>query len=124
MAAPNIVNITSLLGKSSATNLTTTSATSILNNPVSSGRVLRVLSVRVANVDGSSAASVTVSYHSEDDIGGTAYPLVQLKEVAINTSYEAVTRENSIYLEEDRSLSASASTADDLTVIVTYEEIS
>ena len=123
MAAPNIVNITSMIGKTDTTSLTTTSATSILNNPASSNKVFRVTSIRVTNVDGTDSANITVTYYTEDDIGGTAIDMIQAKAVAANTNLDVITTDTPLYLEEDKSLGATASAANDLVVIVTYEEI-
>ena len=124
MAAPNIVNISTLTGKSDVTSLTTTSATSVLSNAASSGKVLRVLMLRVVNVDGSNSVNITASLYSEDDIGGTATELVQSKGLGTNSYLDIITRDSPIYLEEDRSLGVTASAANDAKVIVTYEEIS
>ena len=124
MAAPNIVNISSMIGKTSTTNLATTSATNVLNNAASSGKVLRVTLVRAVNVDGSSAADITVSIYSEDDLGGTLSELIQNKSVAASSNYDVVTRDTPIYLQEDTSLGAAASAGNDIAIIVTYEEIS
>lgn len=124
MAAPNIVNISTLTGKSDVTNLTTTSATSVLSNAASSGKVLRVLMLRVVNVDGSDSVNITASLYSEDDIGGTATELIQSKGLGTNTYLDIITRDSPLYLEEDRSLGVTASAANDAKVIVTYEEIS
>tara|TARA_R110002020_G_scaffold115294_7_gene265134 strand:- start:496 stop:870 length:375 start_codon:yes stop_codon:yes gene_type:complete len=123
MTAPNIVNITSMLGKTDATSLTTTSPTSVLENAVGSGKVLRVSLVRAVNVDGSNAANITLSYYTQDNLGGTAMELVQSKSVTANTFFDVVTKDAPIYLEEDKSLGATASAANDLKIIVTYEEI-
>ncbi len=123
MTAPNIVNITSMLGKTDATSLTTTSATSVLENAVGSNKVLRVTLVRVVNVDGTNSADATISYYTQDNLGGTAMELVQAKSVAANTFLDVVTKDTPIYLEEDKSLGATASAANDLKIIVTYEEI-
>ncbi|MCH9787295.1 MAG: hypothetical protein K0U55_12795 [Gammaproteobacteria bacterium] len=124
MAAPNIINISSMLGKTSTTNLTTTSATNVLNNAASSGKVLRVTLVRAVNVDGSSAADISVSIYSEDDLGGAQTELIQNKSVSANENYDIVTRDAPIYLEEDKSLGAVSSAANDIKIIVTYEELS
>ena len=43
MAAPNIVNVTSILGKTAVVDLTTTSATAIISNAASSGKVFKVV---------------------------------------------------------------------------------
>jgi hypothetical protein len=124
MAAPNIVNISSMLGKTSTTSLTTTSATNVLNNAASSGKVFRVTLVRAVNVDGSSAADISVSIYSEDDLGGTLSELIQNKSVAASSNYDVVTRDTPIYLQEDTSLGAAASAGNDIKIVVTYEEIS
>jgi hypothetical protein len=124
MAAPNIVNITSMIGKTDTTSLTTTSATNILNNAASSGKVLRVTLVRAVNTDGSNAADISVSLYSAASLGGAATELIQAKEVAINTNLDVITKDTPLYLEEDTSLGATASAANDIKMIVTYEEIS
>jgi hypothetical protein len=124
MAAPNIVNITSMIGKTDTTSLTTTSATNILNNAASSGKVLRVTLVRAVNTDGSNAADISVSLYSAASLGGTQTELIQAKEVAINTNLDVITKDTPLYLEEDTSLGATASAANDIKMIVTYEEIS
>jgi hypothetical protein len=124
MAAPNIVNITSMIGKTDTTSLTTTSATNILENAASSNKVLRVIMVRAVNTDGSNAADITVSLYSAAALGGTATELIQAKEVAINTNLDIITKDAPLYMEEDTSLGATASAANDIKMIVTYEEIS
>ena len=124
MAAPNIVNITSMIGKTDTTSLTTTSPTNILENAASSDKVLRVIMVRAVNVDGSNAADITVSLYSAASLGGTATELIQAKEVAINTNLDVITKDAPLYMEEDTSLGATASAANDIKMIVTYEEIS
>lgn len=123
MAAPNIVNISSMVGKTDTTSLTTTSATNILNNAASSNKVLRVTLVRAVNVDGSNAADISVSLYSAASLGGTQTELIQSKEVAINTNLDVITKDTPLYLEEDTSLGATASAANDIKMIVTYEEI-
>ena len=124
MAAPNIVNITSMIGRTNTTSLTTTSATNILNNAASSSKVLRVTLVRAVNVDGSNAADITISLYSAASLGGTQTELIQAEEVAINTNLDVITKDTPLYLEEDTSLGATASAANDIKMIVTYEEIS
>jgi len=124
MAAPNIVNITSMIGKTDTTSLTTTSATNLLNNAASSGKVLRVTLIRAVNTDGSNPANISVGLYSAASLGGAQTELIQAKAVAINTNLDVVTKDTPLYLEEDTSLGATASAANDIKMIVTYEEIS
>tara|TARA_A100001201_G_scaffold45142_1_gene46071 strand:- start:2572 stop:2946 length:375 start_codon:yes stop_codon:yes gene_type:complete len=124
MAAPNIVNVATITGKSAVVSLTTTNATAVVSNAASSGKVFKVNSLTVANVDGAVAADITVSYYSQDDIGGTATEIVKTVSVPQDSTLVVIDKNTSLYLEEDRSLGAQASAANDLKVFVSYEEIS
>lgn len=124
MAAPNIVNVTTITGKSAVVDLTTTSATAVVSNAAASGKVFKINSLVVSNVDGTNAADITISYYSEDDIGGTATEIVSTVSVPADASLIVIDKNTSIYLEEDRSIGATAGSANDLKVVVSYEEIS
>ena len=124
MAAPNIVNVSTITAKSAYVALSSTSATQLVSNAASSGKVFKINMIQVANVDGTNACNVTVNYHSQDDIGGTAYSLVSTVSVPADASLIVIDKNTALYLEEDRSISVTAGTANDLEVIVSYEEIS
>ena len=124
MAAPNIVNVSTITGKSFYLALSSTSATELVSNAASSGKVFKINMIQVANVDGTNACDVTVDYHTQDDIGGTAYSLVSTVSVPADASLVVLDKNTAMYLEEDRSISVTAGTANDLEVLVSYEEIS
>lgn len=124
MAAPNIVNVSTITGLSSTTALTTTSQTALVSNAASSGKVYKINMIQVANVDGAAAADITIDVHSAAAGGGTAYSLVSTVSVPADASLVVLDKNTSLYLEEDRSITATAGTANDLEVIVSYEEIS
>lgn len=124
MAAPNIVNVSSIIGKTSLVSLTTTNRTALVSNPASSGKVFKINMIQVSNVDGANAADVTVDVHDQDDAGGNAFSLISTISVPADASLIVLDKNTSIYLEEDRSISAIAGSASDLEVIVSYEEIS
>ena len=124
MAAPNIVNVSTIIGKSATIALSTTSATTLVSNAASSGKVFKINMIQIANVDGTNACDVTVDMHSAASGGGTAYSLVATVSVGADSSLVALDKNTAIYLEEDRSITATAGTANDLEVIVSYEEIS
>jgi hypothetical protein len=86
--------------------------------------VFKINSLIVSNVDGSSAADITISLYSEDDIGGTATQIVSTVSVPADASLVVLSKDTSIYLEEDKSIGATASAASDLKVVCSYEEIS
>ena len=124
MAAPNIVNDGTITGKSFYLALANTNATALVSNAASSGKVFKINMIQVANVDGSVACDVTVKYHTQDDIGGTGYALVSTVSVPQDSSLVVLDKNTALYLEEDRSISVTAGTANDLEVLVSYEEIS
>jgi len=124
MAAPNIVDVSTIIGKSATIALSTTSQTTLVSNAASSGKVFKINMIQVANVDGTDAADVTVDVHSAAAGGGTAYSLVSTASVPADASLIAVDKNTALYLEEDKSITATASAANDLEVIVSYEEIS
>ena len=124
MAAPNIVNVATITGKSAVVNLTSTAATAVVSNAASSGKVFKINSILVANVDGSVAADITLAYYSEDDIGGTATELLRTVSVPQDSPLVAFDKNTAFYLEEDKSIGATAGAANDLKVFVSYEEIS
>jgi len=123
MAAPNIVNVSTIIGKTAKVALTTTSATTLVSNAASSGKVFKINMVQVANVDGTNAAEVTVDVHSAASGGGTAYSLVSTTSVPVDSALIALDKNTAIYLEENTSITATASAANDLEVLVSYEEI-
>lgn len=124
MAAPNLANPTTITGKTTTVALANTSANTIITNPASSGKVLKVNSLLVSNVDGTNAATITVSYYSAANIGGTAFPIASTILVPADSTLVVIGKDTQIYLEEDRSIGATASAANDLTVVTSYEDIS
>jgi hypothetical protein len=124
MAAPNIVNVSTITGKTAVVSLTTTSATSVVSNAASSGKVFKINSLIVSNVDGTSNADITVSLYSAASIGGTATEICSTVTVPADASLVVIDKNTAIYLEEDKSIGATAGTASDLKIICSYEEIS
>ena len=123
MANPNIVNVAAIYGNNSSTSLSTTNATAIVNNPASSGKVFKVNMIVVANVDGTSAADITINKYSQDDLGGTAYAIASTISVPADASLIVVDKTTAIYLKEDESIGATAGSASDLVVTCSWEEI-
>jgi hypothetical protein len=124
MAAPNIVNVTSIIGKTNVVDLTTTNATLVVENAAASNKVLKINSLVVSNVDGTNAADITISLYSEDNIGGTATQIVSTVSVPADASLIVIDKNSFIYLEEDKSIGATAGSASDLKVVCSFEEIS
>lgn len=119
MAAPNIAGLTTVTGKT-ATQAVGTSATAIVSNAASSGKVFKINSLLVANVDGTNNADITVDHYN----GTTAYHLAKTITVPADASLVVISKETQIYLQEGESIRLTASAASDLEAVCSYEEIS
>jgi hypothetical protein len=119
MAAPNLKSPTTVIGKT-VTYAVTTSLAAALTNAASSGKVLKINSVYCANVDGTAAADISLALND----GTTDRYLAKTIAVPADATQVLVTREGYIYVEEGQSLKAVASAADDLELVISYEDIS
>lgn len=124
MAAPNIVNVATITGKTAVVDLTSTSATSVVSNAASSGKVIKINSLIVSNVDGTNNTEITISLYSAAALGGTATQICSTVVVPADSSLIVIDKSSGIYLEEDKSIGATAGAASDLKVVCSYEEIS
>ena len=125
MAAPNIVNITTLTGKTTYVNLTTTGSTSILSNASGSGRLYKINSLFVSNTDTSNAVAITANYYDSSSISvaTTSGSLAGAITVPAKSNLIILDKSTALYLEENKAIGAIAGTAAKLTVICSYEDI-
>lgn len=123
MAAPNIVGINTMIGVTTSVLLTDTSATTIVNNVVDSQKVFKINTIMVANVDGSSAADITVALHPLDDGGGTGVKIANTISVAADSTLVLTDRASAFYILENQSIVATASAGNDLAITISFDEI-
>lgn len=119
MSAPNLKNPTIITGKTVGYAVTT-GMDSVLTNSAASGKVLKINSVYCANVDGTTAADISLEHYN----GSTGFKIANTIAVPADATQMLVTKEAYIYLEEGHSLRAQASATGDLELVVGYEEIS
>lgn len=122
MAAPNIVGVSSIYGRTTSGALTTVTG-SLLSNAASSGKVMKINSIIVANVDGTNNADATISYNTAAAGAGTNRAIIFTVTVAADATLVALGKDSPIYLEENTSITGSASANGDLEYIISYEEI-
>ena len=120
MAAPNIVNVATITGKTTGAALGTTLTTSLLANSASSGKVFKINTIIVANVDCANAADATIEYYD----GSTGYKLANTIAVPADSTLIVLSKDTAIYLQEGESIRGGASAASDLECVISYEEIS
>lgn len=116
MSAPNIVNVTTITGKTSVLAVTT-SATAIVTNSGSSGQVYKINALYVSNVDGTNNADLNVDIYRSS----TAYHVAKTVNVPADATLDVISK--SIYLEEGDSLRLTANANSDLEAVCSYEII-
>jgi len=116
MAAPNLIAATTIYGKT-AVQAVTTSATAIVTNSASSGKVLKVNALYVSNVDGTTNYTLTMDIFRSS----VAYRLGYLITVPAASTLDVISK--SIYLEEGDVLRLTASAASKLEAVCSYEDI-
>jgi len=133
MAAPNIVNVADIKGNIAFQALTNTNDNALISNAASSSTVLKINNIFVSNINGVSAATVTLSFRSAANAvtngtlatasSGTAYRVAYQISVPANTTLMVLDKTGSIYLPENTSLSVQAGTAGYLEVVASFETI-
>jgi stress response protein SCP2 len=116
MAAPNIVNVATITAKTAVQAVTTT-PTDIVSNAGSSGTVVKLNVLNVANVNGSAAATITASVYRSS----TEYKIAHVISVPAGATLSVLDKTTSIYLEEGDSLRLTASANSYLHAVCSYE---
>jgi hypothetical protein len=119
MAAPNLKSPTTITGKT-ARYAVTASLAAALSNSAASNKVLKINSIFCANVDGVNSADISISIYN----GTTDFYIAKTINVPADATQMLSTKETYFYLEEGDSIRALASAANDLELIIAYEEIS
>ena len=117
MAAPNIVGVTTITGKT-AVQAVGTSASAIVTNSAASGKVFKVNALYISNVDGTNNAEINVDLYRSS----TAYHIGKTIVVPADATLDVLSK--AIYLEEGDSLRLTANATSDLEAVCSYEEIS
>ena len=119
MAAPNIVGVTTITGKTAVANVSTVAA-NVVTNSAGSNTVFKVNSLIISNIDGTNSADITASVYR----GSVEYKLAHTITVPADATLVVVSKETSTYLEEGDSIRLTASANGDLQAVCSYEEIS
>ena len=118
MAAPNIVNVATITGKS-VTGAITTSTATLLQNSASSNKVFKINTILVSNVDGTNSATASISLYDSTD-----RHIAKGITVPAGSTVVLIDKNSFLYLEENHSIRGGASAASDLEILICYEELS
>ena len=123
MANPNIVAVATINGNVKAAAILTTIG-EIVSNAASSGKIFKINSLYVANIDGTASVDITVNHYSQAALGGTAIAVASTVAVAADSTLVVVTKDSAIYLLENQSMGILASAAGDAVFTCSWDEIS
>lgn len=118
MAAPNVVNVSSILGETDVQSITTTT-TAITTNSAASNKLYKINSLIVSNIDGTNDADVSVDLFRSS----TAYYIARTITVPTDATLVVISKDMGIYLEEGDALRCLASANGDLQALCSYEII-
>ena len=117
MAAPNIINATTITGKTAGLAVTT-SASAIVSNAASSGKALKLNALYCSNVAASNGW-VTVDVLKN---ATTAFRIAYQITVPTNATLDVLSQP--VYLEENDSLRLTANANTTIEAVCSYEDIS
>tara|TARA_R100001443_G_scaffold52472_1_gene64166 strand:+ start:75 stop:458 length:384 start_codon:yes stop_codon:yes gene_type:complete len=127
MAAPNIVNVNTITGVVtfvSSINTQQGGMSVIASNPASSGKVLKINTLTAAGIG--ATCGVTVKLFNQAAGAGTSTGIAHTVSVPVFSSLVIISKENSIYVQEDQSIAAfkQVGTGGNIDIICSYEDIS
>ena len=120
MAAPNLVNVTSITGKIDGHALTTDAISASGSNVLTcaADKLIKINSIIVANVDGSDSVNIDVAVNLASD---ARFYLAKTVAVPADSTLVVIGKDSPIYLEESDELEARADVASDAELVVSYE---
>ena len=118
MAARNLVNVSSIYGKSVGAELGTGNTNILI---CGAEKVIKVNSIIVSNVDGATAFDVTVVFYDASQTSN--FHIAKLVTVPAKSTLVVLGKDAPVYLEESDKITAYASAASDGNIIVSYEEL-
>jgi hypothetical protein len=120
MANPNIVNVSSIYGRTIGYVATTTEAAAVTNSS-GSNKIFKINTIIVSNYHGTTAYDINVRVY--DSSAAAFYYLASTVSVPADATLVVISKDTSIYLEEGDYLSFWASSNNVLQYVISYEEI-
>ena len=133
MAAPNIVNVTTITGVTTfhAGIAVTTGGkgslgvTTVVSNSSSSGKVLKINSLTAAGIAATTGVTLQHFNNINHASAGSTVSIAMTVSVPVFSTLVLISKENSLYLEENTSLGIFAQpNTGSIDVVCSYEEIS
>ena len=133
MAAPNIVNVATITGvttyhsgiAATTGGKGTAGITTVVSNAAASGKVLKINSLTAAGIAATTGITLQHFNHVNHASAGSTVSIAMTVSVPLFSSLVVISKENSIYLEENTSLGIFCQPNEGtIDVVCSYEEIS
>ena len=121
MAAPNILSLSTITGKTAVVGIATISSVGILTNTAASGKVLKINHLRVTNNSSTTSTSFNVTYQ---DTNNNSIGIASNFTIPVGAAIVVIDKDSSTYVEENCSIRVSAASTVQLGVLISYEELS
>ena len=120
MAAPNLVNVTTITGKIDGHALTTNTIDNANSSVITAAadQLIKINSIIVANIAGTNSVDIDVAVNLSGD---ARFYLAKTVAVPADSTLVVIGKDSPIYLEEGDELEARASAASDAELVVSYE---
>lgn len=119
MAALNIINVASMIGKVAGVSLSSVSLNDVVINPVASNKLFKVNTLVASNKSATLEGSVTVNVRKAS---GSRFGLITDATLPVGTSLVVISKDLMTYLEEGDAIEAICS--NNVDAVCSYEEIS
>ena len=124
MAAPNIVNVTTITAKTAVLQPVSNVANVMLSNAASSNKVFKINLIMAANLDTATTVDTTVALNTNASGTSNSFPIASLITIPAKAALIVSDKSTAFYLEEDRSIVVTSNTANKVAYTISYEEIS
>jgi hypothetical protein len=121
MANPNILSASSVVGFTGVVVISATAANPYFGE-VASGKVRRITNLTICNFT-TDVTTITLSIGAANHSQASGSTFLHQHSMAAGASFDAVNLDEPIYLQEATLIKASASNANKLNLMITYEEI-
>jgi hypothetical protein len=121
MAAPNILSLSTITGKTVGVRIQTTDSVGILTNSAASGKVLKINHLRVTNTSTTTSTSFNVIYR---DTSNNSIGIASNFTIPVGAAIVVIDKDSLTYVEENCSIRVSGSASVQLGVLISYEELS
>ena len=125
MANPNLLSLSTVAAATTYIGVGSSQTDTVLvTNAAASGKVLKVISIGIANTAPSGSVDCTVKTWDTASGAGSSYPIITTVPVPNSSQFVVCDKDTPLFLTENQSIRAITNVANDATFIVSYETIS